>query len=300
MTKNAKPVLEKLEPNFGNSFSCKQFNAENQNSNDTFWHYHPELELVYVNEGSGKRLVGSHASYYRNGNLILIGSNLPHCGFTDTLEKNQKETVVQMLPSFLGDSFFDLPELKNVSKLLQRAKYGIVFHGEAKRKIGQKIEHLASLLPLERLIGLLEILKMMEQAKNYTLLNADGFILEAKMEDNQRINLIFNFVQNEFQRPIALDEISDKVHMTKPAFCRYFKKITGKTFVDFVNTYRVTHAAKMLHEQQVSVLDVCFESGFNNFSHFNKKFKVVTGRTPTQYRNELAYSVSEEKVVGSR
>ena len=220
--------------------------------------------------------------------------------FLKTLEKNQKETVVQMLPSFLGDSFFDLPELKNVSKLLQRAKYGIVFHGEAKRKIGQEIEHLASLLPLERLIGLLEILKMMEQAKNYTLLNADGFILEAKMEDNQRINLIFNFVQNEFQRPIALDEISDKVHMTKPAFCRYFKKITGKTFVDFVNTYRVTHAAKMLHEQQVSVLDVCFESGFNNFSHFNKKFKAVTGRTPTQYRNELAYSVSEEKVVGSR
>ncbi|MBZ9651869.1 AraC family transcriptional regulator [Psychroflexus montanilacus] len=292
MSKNAKPILEKLEPNFGNSFSYKRFNADNQNKSDTFWHYHPELELVYVNEGSGKRLVGSHASYYRNGNLILIGSNLPHCGFTDTLEKNQRETVVQMLPSFLGDSFFEIPELKNIKKLLQRAQYGIVFHGDAKREIGSKLEALSSVTPVNRLIGLLKILSMLEQTKNYTLLNADGYILEAKLEDNQRINMIFNFVQNEFQRSITLDEISEKVNMTKPAFCRYFKKITGKTFVDFVNTYRLTHAAKMLHEKQVSILDVCFDSGFNNFSHFNKKFKAFTGRTPTQYRNELAYSVS--------
>lgn len=292
MSKNAKPILEKLEPNFGNSFSYKRFNADNQNKSDTFWHYHPELELVYVNEGSGKRLVGSHASYYRNGNLILIGSNLPHCGFTDTLEKNQRETVVQMLPSFLGDSFFEIPELKNIKKLLQRAQYGIVFHGDAKREIGSKLEALSSATPVDRLIGLLKILSMLEQTKNYTLLNADGYILEAKLEDNQRINMIFNFVQHEFQRSITLDEISEKVNMTKPAFCRYFKKITGKTFVDFVNTYRLTHAAKMLHEKQVSILDVCFDSGFNNFSHFNKKFKAFTGRTPTQYRNELAYSVS--------
>lgn len=292
MSKNAKPILEKLEPNFGNSFSYKRFNADNQNKSDTFWHYHPELELVYVNEGSGKRLVGSHASYYRNGNLIFIGSNLPHCGFTDTLEKNQRETVVQMLPSFLGDSFFEIPELKNIKKLLQRAQYGIVFHGDAKREIGSKLEALSSVTPVDRLIGLLKILSMLEQTKNYTLLNADGYILEAKLEDNQRINMIFNFVQNEFQRSITLDEISEKVNMTKPAFCRYFKKITGKTFVDFVNTYRLTHAAKMLHEKQVSILDVCFDSGFNNFSHFNKKFKAFTGRTPTQYRNELAYSVS--------
>lgn len=293
MNKTAKPVLEKLEPNFGNSFSYKQFDVNNQNKSDTFWHYHPELEMVYVNEGSGKRLVGSHASYYRNGNLILIGSNLPHCGFTDTLEKDQKETLVQMLPSFLGDTFFNLPELTGINKLLQRAQYGIVFHGNAKREIGQKLENLSVLSPLEKLLGLLEVLKMMEQTKNYSLLNADGFILEAKLEDNQRINLIFNFVQHEFQRSISLDEISEKVNMTKPAFCRYFKKITGKTFVEFVNSYRLTHAAKMLHERQISILDVCFDSGFNNFSHFNKKFKAFTGRTPTQYRNELTYSVTE-------
>ncbi len=291
--RQTKPTLERLEPNFGNSFTYKQFNSEFQNQSDTFWHYHPEIELVYVNEGSGKRLVGSHASYYRNGNLILIGSNLPHCGFTGTLESHQQETLVQMLPDFLGSHFFELPELKNVKQLLEKAKYGIVFHGDSKRKIGKKIESLSHCSHLERLIGLLEVFHMMEQTKEYSVLNAEGFILETKLEDHKRINYIFNFVQKEFKRHISLDEMAAEVNMTKPAFCRYFKKITGKTFVNFVNSYRLTHAAKILHEKQLSILDVSLESGFSNFSHFNKKFKSFTGRTPTQYRNELSHSVSE-------
>jgi AraC-like DNA-binding protein len=294
MSKKTKPILEKLETGFGTSFTYKHFNVHHQNKNDTFWHYHPEIELVYINEGSGKRLVGSHSSFYRNGNLILIGSNLPHCGFTDTLEKHQRETVIQMLPTFLGGSFFDLPEFHQVKSLLQRAQNGIVFHGEDKRQIGALIENLNEQSPLSRLLGLINILKELSEAKNYTLLNAEGYMLETKIEDNQRINLVFNFVREEFKRTISLDEISELVNMTKPAFCRYFKKITGKTFIEFVNDYRLTHAAKMLHEKQVSILDICYESGFNNFSHFNKKFKAFTSRTPSQYKNELVYSVTEK------
>lgn len=138
MNKNAKPVLEKLAPNFGNSFTYKQFNTNNQNNSDKFWHYHPELELVYVNEGSGKLLVGSHASFYRNGNLIFIGSNLPHCGFTDTLEKNQQETVVQMLPSFLGKSFFEIPELKNIKNVFREHSMVLYFMEKQKGKLVTK------------------------------------------------------------------------------------------------------------------------------------------------------------------
>ena len=293
MPKQSKPVLEKLDTGFGTSFTYKHYDADHQNKSDTFWHYHPEIELVYVNEGSGKRLVGSHSSFYRNGNLIFIGSNLPHCGFTDTLENNQQETVIQMLPSFLGDRFFDLPEFYQVKSLLERSQNGIVFHGNDKRRIGAMVEELNGQAPITRLLGLMRILKELSEAKNYTLLNAEGYMLETKIEDNQRINLIFNFVRKEFQRPISLDEIADLVNMTKPAFCRYFKKITGKTFVEFVNDFRLTHASKMLHENQISILDICFESGFNNFSHFNKKFKAFTGRTPSQYRNELAYNLTQ-------
>lgn len=292
MQKLLKPSFEKIEPAFGSSISYRTYDKDQQNNNNTFWHYHPELELVYVNGGSGKRQIGSHISYYRNGDLILIGSNLPHCGFTDSLTDHQCETVLHLKPDFLGESFFDIPEMRGIKALFERAKKGIVFHGEAKRKIGKKIEALKSKDNYARLLGLLEILRQLETAEKYTILNAQGFILEAELQDNNRINIIFNFVKQEFIRPIPLEEIADKVSMTVPAFCRYFKKITGKTFTQFVNEYRLAHAAKLLHEKQISITEVCFESGFNNFSHFNKQFRKYTGKSPSEYRNELKFSVS--------
>ncbi|APS39748.1 MULTISPECIES: helix-turn-helix domain-containing protein [unclassified Salegentibacter] len=292
MLKTSKPSFEKVDPSFGSSFSFKNFNQDHQNKNHTFWHYHPEIELVYVNGGSGKRQIGSHVSYYQNGDLILIGANLPHCGFTDSLTNNDRETVIQFSPDFLGKNFWEIPEMRNVRVLLERAKNGIVFHGEDKNLIGEKIEALSSLTNYKRLLGLLDVLNMLENAKDFTLLNAEGFVLDTELEDHNRINVIFNFVKNEFKRNIALEEIADVVSMTVPAFCRYFKKTTGKTFVQFVNEYRLVHAAKLLHEKQISITDVCFESGFNNFSHFNKQFKKFTGKSPSVYRNEIKFAVS--------
>lgn len=288
---NLKPSLEKIAPEFGSSFYYEVFSEENKNK-DPIWHYHPELEIVYVNGGTGKQQIGSHMSYYRNGALMLIGSNLPHCGFTDSYTGNTCETVIQMMPDFLGEKFFNTPEMGAIGILLDQAKKGIVFHGDTKRRIGAQIESLASLDYFDRLIGLLMVLREMLTTKDYTILNAEGYIIETEIQDNNRINLIFNFVQEEFTRPIPLDEIADQVSMSVPGFCRYFKKITGKTFVQFVNEYRLVHAAKLLHEKQISITDICFESGFTNFSHFNKLFKKFTGRTPSAYRNELNYTVS--------
>lgn len=237
---------------------------------------------MYVNGGSGKRQIGSHVSYYRNGDLLLIGSNLPHCGFTDGLTKNESETVIQLRSDFLGEPFFEIPEMRNVKSMLKCAGMGIVFHGHEKRTIGSKIEELKDKKFYDRLLGLLEILKLLEEAENYTILNAQGFILETELEDHNRINIVFNFVKEEFTRPIALEEVANIVSMTVPSFCRYFKKITGKTFIRFLNEYRLVHAAKLLHEKQTSILDVCFESGFNNFSHFNKLFRKFTGKAPSK------------------
>ena len=291
-TTTTRPTLEKIEPGFGSSFSYRRYNTEKENNAKNFWHYHPELELVYVKGGTGKRQVGSHVSYYRNGELILIGSGLPHCGFTDSLRDHEQETVIQMLPGFLGNTFFDIPEMKRIRALFERAKKGVIYHGKIKREVGAKIEKLQDLDSYERLLGLLEILKNLQEAERYTVLNAQGFILETDIQDNNRINVIFNLVKEEFKRPITLEEISGLVNMTVPAFCRYFKKITGKTFTQFVNEYRLTHAAKLLHEKQISITDVCFESGFNNFSHFSKQFKKFTGKTPSIYRNELKFMVT--------
>ncbi|GEL10656.1 transcriptional regulator, AraC family [Flavobacterium glycines] len=279
------PTLKIIEPSFGSSFTLTKYDI---NYNSHFWHYHPEIELIFVNGGAGKRQVGSHISYYNNGDLTLIGSNLPHCGFTDELTGNKNEIVIQMKPEFLGENFFDIPEMRNIKNLFNQAKSGITFGGKTKRKIGKKIGKMEEQSPFERLLSIIEILNELELAtEDATVLNAEGFRMEMHVQDNERINLIFNYVKDNFKEPIRLDDIAGKVSMTVPSFCRYFKKITHKTFTKFVNDYRLVHACKLLAEKPISITEIAFESGFNNFSHFNKTFKEFTGKNASDYRHEL-------------
>jgi AraC-like DNA-binding protein len=284
--KTTAPALEVISNSYGSSFSYTR-HAEKTNSKSHLWHYHPEIELVYVNGGAGKRQIGSHVSYYTNGDLILIGANLPHCGFTNEQTGNKNETVIHIKPEFLGNDFFGVPEMKKVQNVFGQAKAGIAFTGETKERIGKKMEMMEKQLPLERLLTLLSILDELESSEDYTVLNADGFSLELYTQDNDRINVVFNYVKDNFQEAIAIDEVSGLVSMTTPSFCRYFKKITNKTFTTFVNEYRLVHASKLLAEKPISINEVCYESGFNNFSHFSKLFKTYTGKSALQYRQEL-------------
>lgn len=284
--KNTKPTFKKINPEFGTSLNVRQ-HSENVENNLPFWHFHPELELVYINKAKGKRHIGSHLSYFNNSQLILIGASLPHSGFTDRFTTNGTETIIQFKEDFLGESFVNAPEMKPIKTLFARAKKGLIFHLEAKKTIGPKIDVLLKYEGMERIIKFLEILKDLAVSDDYSLLNVDGFAFEIEPQDNKKIEIIYRHVRKNFTRPITLDEISEKVSMTVPAFCRYFKKVTGKTFTQFVNEFRIVHATKLLAENPASITDICYESGFNNFSHFNKLFKKHTGKSPLKYRNEM-------------
>ena len=280
------PSLEIIAPSYGSSFYFSKYD-ENANIKSHLWHYHTEIELVYVNGGSGKRQIGSHISYYTDGDLILIGSNLPHCGFTNDQTGNKNETVIQMKPDFLGNDFFEIPEMQHIQNLFIQAKAGIAFHGDVKKNVGERIEAMEIQSPIDRLLTMISILNTLERSKEYTILNADGFSIEMQVQDNDRISTVFNYVKDHFQEPIALEEVANLVSMTIPSFCRYFKKITNMTFTSFVNEYRLVHASKLLAEKPISISEICYESGFNNFSHFNKSFKAYTGKSASQYRQEL-------------
>ncbi|MUV04784.1 helix-turn-helix domain-containing protein [Flavobacterium rakeshii] len=284
--KSLKATFEVIEPAFGSSFYYSQY-VQSANVKAHVWHYHPEIELVFVNGGSGKRQIGTHLSYYTDGDLILIGSNLPHCGFTDSTTGNRNETVIQMKPDFLGQDFLGIPEMKNIQHLFERAKTGLAFGEETKARLGEKIEELNDMPYFKRLLALLDILNDLEAASDFKVLNAQGLTMEMQVQDNNRLNTVFNYVKDHFKEQIPLEEVADKVSMTVPSFCRYFKKITNKTFTRFVNEYRVVHASKLLAEKPIGITEVCYESGFNNFSHFNKAFKEFTGKSASQYRKEL-------------
>ncbi len=150
-----KPSFEKISPSFGSSILVKQHNNEVLNTT-AFWHFHPEVELVYVNKGQGKRHIGNHLSYFNNSMLILIGANLPHNGFVDRLTTTGKETIVQFKLDFLGNTFYNIPEMVNINALFERAKKGILFKPETKKLVGPKIEGLVEIEGMARVIKLLE------------------------------------------------------------------------------------------------------------------------------------------------
>ncbi|AUC82811.1 AraC family transcriptional regulator [Lacinutrix sp. Bg11-31] len=283
---NKKPTLEKISPGFGNSILAVN-KLKKRKRDQAFWHFHPEIELVYVNKGKGRRHIGNHMSYFDNSQLILVGSNLPHNGFENRLTAKGKETLIQFHPDFLGKDFFSLPQMSSISLLLERAKKGLLFKPETKEKVGEKITKLTKYEGFKRVIKLLEILHILAEAEDYVLLNADGYAFEAQLQDNAKIDIVFKYVYSNFKEHISLDTIAKQVSMTVPAFCRYFKKATGKTFTKLVNEYRVVHATKLLSESKMSITDVCFECGFNNFSHFNKVFKEITGKNASKYRSEI-------------
>lgn len=288
------PTFENIHPISGGSLLVRQFSELARNTRP-FWHYHPELELVYVNGGSGKRHIGSHLSYFQDGELVLIGANLPHQGFNDRLNSYDKETVVQMLPDFLGESFFNVKEMQLIGHLFRRARQGLSFHGETKLAIGEKIERMYEMESFDQVLALLAILRDLALSEEYTVLNAEGFTMEIQPQDNDRINTVLNHVREHFKEAISLEEISEQANMSEPAFCRYFKKVTGKTFTRFVNDYRLVHASKLLAEKQISITEVCFESGFFNYSHFTKQFKQFSGKSPSEYRSSLRQTVELSK-----
>ncbi len=281
-----KPTFEKITPNFGASLLVKK-HVEFLKTNTPLWHFHPEIELVYVNKGKGKRHIGNHISYFNNSQLVLIGSNLPHIGYIDRLTTNGSETLIQFLPDFLGKDFFKIPEMSAIAALFKRAKKGVRFNFEVKQRIGAKIERLVDLEGANRIASFIEILNDLATTEDYTLLNANGFAFETIPQDSNKIEIIYKHINDNFKEHISLDEVSDLVSMTLPAFCRYFKKSTGKTFTRLVNEYRVVHATKLLAESNMSITNISFECGFNNFSHFNKLFKEFTGRSASIYRSEM-------------
>jgi AraC-like DNA-binding protein/quercetin dioxygenase-like cupin family protein len=280
-----KPSFERIEPNFGSSFSIRKISQESQ-AQGREWHFHPEYEIVYLSNGSGKRHIGTHISYFQRGDLIFIGPDLPHFGFTKERKKGHFKIVAQMKEDFLGEKFLLNPEMSEIRKLFERSHAGISFHGKTKKVVGQKLDKLYDTDPFGKMIGLLEVLHTLAISEEYENLNARGFTLKIMAEDEHRIQHVYEYVQANFKDDIKLEGIAKEVSMTVPAFCRYFKRLTNQTFIQFVNEFRVAVACKMLLEEDMLIANVAHESGFNNLSHFNKQFIRITGQNPLKYRQQ--------------
>jgi AraC-like DNA-binding protein len=280
-----KTEFEIIQPDAGSSFRV----LHHQVSADTFkwhYHYHPEYEIVCVFEGSGRRHVGNHLSNYGDGDLVLIGSNLPHGGFGYGSVDMHEEIVVQFKLDFLCDNFLAKPEMENIKKLFERSKQGLSFHGKTKEELSIKFKKLPQLSHFERLIELLNILHNLANSSEFNTLNQDDIRYNFSLKDQERLGKVYKYVEEKYSQDIDIQDVAKICNLTVPAFCNYFKKNLNQTFTDFTNEYRINQACRMLLEGQ-EIVDICFGCGFNNVSYFGRVFKHFKGTNPSQFRRNF-------------
>jgi len=282
-----RPDYESISPDLGHSYKYGSYDINSPNNNKLRWHYHPEVELVYINSGVGKRQVGTHLSNYTEGDLVLIGSYLPHTGFTKGFNDGQKEVVIQFNQDIFNNAFNGIEELKSINHLLELSKKGIVFSGAIKDDVGIRMEGLKYETQLDGLLTFIKILYDLSIYKEKQILNAEGYAFISSPIENKRLKIIFNYIRDNFMDQIPLDDIAAIVYMTPQSFCRFFKKSTNKTFTNFLNEYRINHATKLLSETDQDIKSICFKSGFNNLSNFFRNFKRITNHTPNSYRDQI-------------
>ena len=255
-----------------------------------FWHFHPEFELVYIEGTNGTRHVGNHISHYSHNDLVLIGSNIPHLNFDyGTRSQDYVHEVLHIKPEIVQSAITNYPELDAIKKLLQMAQYGIAFHGDVKNKVGTMLKQWHQLEGFQYFTSVLNTLHMLAKSTEFELLHNSPYINRFKKKDQKRLRSIHAFLEKRYPTKIALKEIAAECNLGKEAFCRYFKKETGSTFVTFLNQYRISQAKRMLMAGH-SVGDACFACGFESLSYFNRTFKSVAKESPSAFKKRTAPS----------
>jgi AraC-like DNA-binding protein len=256
------------------------------------WHFHKEYELVLIDKSKGTRFIGDNVSHFTEGDLSLIGSNIPHL-FRNNEEyyaKNGKlkarSVFIHFTKDFLGDHFFDVPEMKLANKFLENPSLALDIRGKTKKYIINKLHAMNNEKPPQRLLSLLEILVRLSLSTELKPLLSPGF--SANISGNSdKINHVFQFIMKNYTEEIYVQEIASKLNMSVPSFSRYFKHHTRKTFSDYVTQIRIGHACRMLTEDNYSISEISFQSGFDNLSNFYRHFKKVVGVIPKEYRNRF-------------
>lgn len=281
-----KPKQLSLSNAFESSFNIRRDNFPKHHNS---WHYHEQLELVFIYKGHGSLYLGDSIVDFTEGDCIFIGPNMPHFWLFHnihhhTLDNSIDCIVIHFEKDFAGDQFLNLPELKELKKTIQIAEKGIILHQEATVNLGKLFSITLEANTVSRFISLMRILEDIStlEVKNIV---SENYSKLTNSNDEQRMRNVMNYIRDNYLRKIELDVLANEAKMTKNSFCRYFKQKTAKSPTQFINELRVAHACRLLRNTKISLKEICFASGFNNFVSFHKVFKGQLNITPTQFRN---------------
>jgi len=278
-----KPIFKKVDSKSEEAFVARidQF-AQFYNK----WHFHPELELTHIVKGRGTRFVGDNIEFFQDGDLILIGSNLPHVWKNQNKESELSVArVVQFLPNFMGEDILKLVEFKNIQKLLIKSSFGLKIEGEVKVLILGFLNKLFKTEdPLERIILIIKMLDCLGTSDETIPISKSLFLVELDKQNKDRLNRVIDYTITNFASKIMLEDVASISNMSVSNFCKFFKVRVKKTYVQYLTEVRIGMSCKMLIENQLSINRIAYDSGFVNISNFNRAFKLNKNMTPFSYR----------------
>lgn len=251
-------------------------------------HYHPEIQLMAILKGKGTLFIGDKIERFEPGDLILIGSNLPHVFRCDEEFYKREDADSHSISIYFnneafGDEFFKLPELYNIQQMIATASQGIRIKSDKRFEVVEKMKALGKTQGTLRLIALLDILHDITTISDCDYLCSMQYKHTNRESDHWRINAVFDYVMTNIDKKITLEDAAEIALMSPTAFSRFFKQRTKKTFINFVNEIKIGNACKLLVEKNHNISEVCYMTGFNNISNFNRQFKTITGYTPSNY-----------------
>lgn len=282
-----KELLEEIKLNPDESFYIGIFQDHIDKSH---WHYHQEFELSFITEGSGRRIVGDSVEDFHPGDLIFIGPRIPHVWYPEETHKRQHSgrTLESVYMLFKNDiipaGLTSLPEFTHVRKAISLSERGIRITGDTLNEVSRIMLQVPYMDRMKRLMFFYEIMDLIGKSDSFSFLASADYVKTKFETTNTRVNRIHEFLMKNYQNEIDLDDVAEFVHMAPASVCRFFKSSTGLTVFEYLNKIKIDYSCKLLLNTDLNIVDVSYDCGFNNLSHFNKQFRKFIGKTPTQFR----------------
>ena len=261
---------------------------------DTAWHYHAEFELIYISRSSGIRFVGDSVAHFSAGDLVLVGSYLPHLWRNEETYYESEgnlmvETIIMKFTSnFMGTDTFDNPEFNSIKNLLEQSKFGVSFSAAVANQLNAELMDITAVSPAEQSMSLLNILyRLSLTSPEDRIVLSSSDMRQFSTESPDRLDSVIRYISENYRSDITLSDVANIACMTTNSFCRFFKKMTNKSFTEFLNEIRIRNASRMLIQESTPISEVCYNVGYKSIPNFNKQFKAIMGETPKGYRYNL-------------
>lgn len=277
-----KTLIQKIHLEEQQSFACRSYKTPEFETN---WHKHEECELIVITEGHGTVMMGDFVGEYKTGDVYFMPGNLPHWFKKQHHKMTGAALVLHFHPGLFGQEFLHLPELKNISQLLKKND-GIQLQKKTKKEVSLLIAEISLAKGYQRFQLLMQCLQVLSTPGAHTILTQN--FESSSRNINPAIEKIIEFSFKRYLAPITLQQVADVAAMSIPTFCRFFKKNIKKSYFDFLQDLRISHACKLLTNTDKPVMEICYESGYNSWAHFSKQFKHVKEMTPSQYRKLMS------------